>query len=492
MRSDPRVELVLGGPGAGKTTHLLDIVQHEIANGVSPRDIAFVSFTRAAADEAAERAGSKFGFSPEDLPWFRTIHSLAYQRLQLTREDVMDARDYRAFGNLVGERLSGSYDTEVAIPSGSNGDMMLRISDYANTCNLSLQDAWHSLAEPVDWWALKRFDAAYRAYKADMGKVDFTDMLLSYINEGEPTNVKVAVIDEAQDLTPMQWSVVERAFGRAERIYICGDDDQAIYRWAGSDVNYFLGISDNPTVLPVSHRLPRAVYNVAQSVAKRISRRYAKDYRPTDKAGTVAYHLNPDSVDLSEGSWLLLARNKYKLQYLEQMVREAGYNYRTRNSTAIDPDDVATMKLWEDIRKGRITKISSGEVRTLHKAIGLPVPAIKELNDYDPKQFFSGPLNWPWYDALAGIPRARLDYYMSVVRRGEKLTEEPRIRIETIHGVKGAEADNVLLMTDMTARTSQGYDLDPDSEHRVFYVGVTRARQSLHIVVPQGDTGYPL
>lgn len=492
MHNDERVRLILGGPGSGKTTFLLDTVEREIADGVSPRDIAFVSFTKAAANEAAKRAAAKFGFGADELPWFRTIHSLAYQNLALSRDEVIDRRDYREFGELVGERLTGAYDTDSPVPTGGPGDIMLRICDYAGTTGLTLEDAWHELNEAIDWHALKRFDAAYRGYKADMGKIDFTDMLLLYAEQGDPLNIEVAIIDEAQDLTPAQWRAAEHAFSRAKRIYICGDDDQAIYKWAGADVNYFLNISKTPQVLPFSHRLPVSVYELANEVAGRISRRYTKVYKPTDREGTVSYHHNPEGVDLSEGSWLLLARNKYKLIGLEEMVRDQGVNYRTKSGNAIDKKDVEVIVLWERIRSGKITNLTAAEVRLLHKAIGLPVPALREVDDYDPKKFFSGPMKWPWYDALANITQSRRDYYMACIRRGEKITAEPRIRIETIHGVKGAEADHVLLLSDMSTRTAVGYDQEPDSEHRVFYVGITRARKSLHIIMPQGGMGYPL
>jgi superfamily I DNA/RNA helicase len=62
------------------------------------------------------------------------------------------------------------------------------------------------------------------------------------------------------------------------------------------------------------------------------------------------------------------------------------------------------------------------------------------------------------------------------------LTSEPRIRLSTIHGVKGAEADHVYLLTAMSRMVQQSLETEPDSERRVWYVGVTRAKQSLTLV----------
>ena len=60
------------------------------------------------------------------------------------------------------------------------------------------------------------------------------------------------------------------------------------------------------------------------------------------------------------------------------------------------------------------------------------------------------------------------------------------IRITTIHAAKGGEADNVMLLTDMSQRSKEALDNEPDDEHRVFYVGATHAKQALHIIDPTG------
>ena len=57
------MRLILGGPGTGKTTRLLDIVAEEIEKGTSPERIAFVSFTRKATEEAQDRAIKKFNLT---------------------------------------------------------------------------------------------------------------------------------------------------------------------------------------------------------------------------------------------------------------------------------------------------------------------------------------------------------------------------------------------------------------------------------------------
>ena len=75
------------------------------------------------------------------------------------------------------------------------------------------------------------------------------------------------------------------------------------------------------------------------------------------------------------------------------------------------------------------------------------------------------------------------------------MTDEPRIRISTIHSAKGAQADNVMLLTD-TMRRSYSMWRKFENEHldeaRVFYVGLTRALQHLHLIHPMYSRGYQI
>ena len=67
---------IFGPPGTGKTTTLLNMVDEALENGTSPHRIAFLAFTRKAANEAKERAAERFGLDPKkDLVHFRTLRS---------------------------------------------------------------------------------------------------------------------------------------------------------------------------------------------------------------------------------------------------------------------------------------------------------------------------------------------------------------------------------------------------------------------------------
>ena len=61
----------------------------------------------------------------------------------------------------------------------------------------------------------------------------------------ETTNkFEVLFIDEAQDLSLLQWEMVRKIWARAGKTYIAGDDDQAIFKWAGADVDHFIALKE--------------------------------------------------------------------------------------------------------------------------------------------------------------------------------------------------------------------------------------------------------
>src|SRR5262245_23369543 len=94
----PQVTKVFVPPGCGKTTRCLSIVEKYLAAGVKPQKIAFISFTKKAAEEAKERAKKRFGFDDQDLPYFRTIHSLVFRQLNMKRDEVLQWRHLRELG----------------------------------------------------------------------------------------------------------------------------------------------------------------------------------------------------------------------------------------------------------------------------------------------------------------------------------------------------------------------------------------------------------
>ena len=99
--------------------------------------------------------------------------------------------------------------------------------------------------------------------------------------------LEVVFIDEAQDLSPFQWEMVRILEQNCKTIYVAGDDDQAIFRYAGADVDYFIGLEGDVTVLNQSFRIPSLHHRLSQSVISTVVGRRKKEFFPRAEEGTV-------------------------------------------------------------------------------------------------------------------------------------------------------------------------------------------------------------
>jgi hypothetical protein len=201
-----------------------------------------------------------------------------------------------------------------------------------------------------------------------------------------------------------------------------------------------------------------------------------------------------------DGSWLWLARNTVSLKDIEELLRHHNVPYQTKIGTSIKPLHVATIQIWEALRKGKEVSVQDALLCYDHIKVGegLARDAKKKLNKLKDEMLTIELLTKDyglqrqdiWHDALTNIKIEQREYYLSMMRRGVKLTEAPLHTISTIHGAKGAEADNVVLLSDMGKNTFDAYSKNPDDERRVFYVGVTRSKRNLFIVEPTGLRGF--
>lgn len=488
--------LVLGGPGCGKTTKLLDILESVLGQGFAPSDIAFLAFTRKAAHEARDRAAKRFQLAEDDLPYFKTLHALAFHQLGLTTGEVMGPTDYQAISMALGYAVSAPDDeTGVNTTPDKAGDQQAYLEQISRLTETPL-DVVCAQYMTQRYWDVRLYADTLSAYKRSRSSFDFTDMLEKFYREGPFPNFKIVFVDEAQDLSPLQWKLVKKLFAGAEQVYIGGDDDQAIYEWSGADVKQFLSLDGAKIILPKSHRLPKLIFDKAESILQRIGSRYAKDWAPARDGGTIEKYGSAGLVDLSvPGSWYLLSRNRYMLSPLVRHLRESGYPYILYGKSSVENATVNAIKCWEALRKGipqseeRVRDLVS-RFRSGHGAV---VRGTSESNEvsYDHLQGITLDKSEDWMTAIRMTDLER-EYYRAVLRRKESLTDTPRITVSTIHQVKGGEADHVLLTTDMAASCYKSLQYNPDSEHRVFYVGATRAKQSLHITFPQTTKSYTL
>jgi len=490
---------IFGPPGTGKTTTLIDIIKKSIQDGMDPTKIAFMSFSRKAATEARDRAAIELGLDTKQMIYFRTLHSLAFTWLGLDTKKVFKGSDYNDLGKLVGLEFRSAPTLNLEegplFQIGAGGDKYLSLVQMARVREVSLEqqfnDAWdHTL----HWQELKKLDKAYKDYKDVKNKLDFVDMIQKFIEEGTSPKFDLLIIDEAQDLAPLQWRMVKEVLvPNSKKVYYAGDDDQAIYTWMGVRVSDFLNSCEDKLFLTRSFRVPSAVHDFSQSLIKKVSTRQTKDWQPTKKDGTITWHRDILDVDLTSGEWLVLARTNYITNKVCNRLKEDGYLYwREGTGWSISPNVINGIEVWLKLCKNQ--SLSASELKNFAKILNpniISKSGRRTLSSLDPEQTYtlndiieSCSLNvsheTPWQKVLK-VSDQETAYIMSVRRRGERiLTGTPRIRISTIHKAKGGEADNVALLLDSTKACVES--LDQDSEIRTFYVGATRAKKSLHII----------
>jgi superfamily I DNA/RNA helicase len=500
-------KVLLGPPGTGKTTSLIGKVEEALKAGVLPEQIAFVSFTKKAVTEAMERACKKFNLQPRHFPLFQTVHALAFRSLGCTKTNLLSKQNYLELGAWLRYDMSGQYDTGdgMLVPGAAPGDRFLFMDNIARVRCKTLRETWEQDGDDMSWDELERFGRGYAKYKERTGLMDFTDLLSTYAKEGKPSNARIVFIDEAQDLSLMQWQVLQMCYSGAELVVIAGDDDQSIYKWSGADLHTFLHLDGEKEVLGHSYRLPVEVYDKAQFIIKQVEERYEKEFTPTDRKGRVDYISSLDQLNLKEGEQtLILVRNVYLLPQVYEYVKRLGYTYTGRHGVAsVKPGHVQAIRAWERMRRGGdVTYMEAQEIyenlrigSVLARGGKAKLDQTEEIEvgyTWETLRDHYGLLKKPvWHEALEGIPQEQREYYVSVLRSGRKISAEPTISVNTIHGVKGGEAPHVVIISDMSKRTFMEMQKDMDSEHRVAFVGVTRAKERLTIVLPRSKYSYP-
>ena len=174
--------IVLGPPGTGKTETLLREVEKYLKT-TDPNRIGYFSFTQKAAYEARDRAMEKFNLSEDDLPYFRTLHSLAFRRLGIKEENVMQREHYAKVGRETGLPVDyNEWDDEMTGLFTTKSDY-LRIIQLAKLKNITLEQQYNlkEHTQDVSVQKLKNLSSELESYKKAHGLIDYNDMILDFI-----------------------------------------------------------------------------------------------------------------------------------------------------------------------------------------------------------------------------------------------------------------------------------------------------------------------
>ena len=488
---------LFGPPGTGKTTKLLKYVKTFLKLGTPIDKIGYFAFTTKAANEAIDRMlDYHTAFERKDLKHFRTLHSLAFNQLGMKKAQVMQEEHYEDIGKKLGIEVTVYSNGEESTGFINSDSEYFNLINAARIKNISIEDEYNTdmYSQDLDKRLLQIISDEVQNYKDAYKLIDFTDMIEKFNVSKLCPKFDVSFVDEAQDLSPIQWQMVDIIKKNSKYIILAGDDDQAIYGWAGADVKKFQQkFSKKDIILPQSYRVPLKVQHIADKILDLIpdDRRIKKQWQARKEVGDVNYIQSLEDVPLDEGNWLVLARYNDKLNRLKPALRERGiyFEFKDRKSYKI----ILFRTIINYIRWQKGDDLSLSEVKDIFEYTNTE-EELTEERMYN-LQEFGYDKNIPWYDEFTSDYEECL-YIREMLSNGEQLRKNPRVKLSTIHSAKGGEADNVLLILDNTKTIRDALEKNSDKqdeEHRVWYVGVTRTKQNLYIMAAKKeDQGYDI
>ncbi len=257
---------VLAGPGAGKTTALVELVVDRVENGgLSPDQILVLTFSRKAAQEVRSRIARRLARTTRTTPAM-TFHAFCYALLRAEQSPTDFANPIRLLSApendaMISEVLAGvDADQWPAVlrPALRTRGLASELrSLIASARALGMDDAdlaqVASQVERDDWKSAARFFDEVTAVAALANTIDHTDLIFAVVNALKDPEVRdrwraklaLVVVDEYQDTDPLQVELLQALAGDGRDLVVVGDPYQSIYGFRGADVR---GIVDFPDV----------------------------------------------------------------------------------------------------------------------------------------------------------------------------------------------------------------------------------------------------
>ena len=384
--------------------------------------------------------------------------------------------------------------------------------------------------------SIRSFEQKWTDWKHQCGYIDFTDLLYAGLDlETAPGDPSVIACDESQDFGKIEMQILRKWGIQAAELLLVGDFHQCLYNFRGSDPYNMIIVGITPRVLSQSYRIPKAVHTIAMRWMKRTGLPQV-DYNPRDADGIITYGTvtykeagtelgfikNVRTYIDAEKSVMLMASCQYMLVPALGALQEHGMAYHNpwrptngrwnplapkkgstfaekvlmflRPSDNVWGDDarfwsVSDMKSWAKILPARDVFKPGGKVGIERCAESLTDEVLaRSMQEWFTSEALEHILNCDdgWYMDKAKGGEISKPFVQTIVKNFgfTALREEPRIIVGTIHSLKGSEADVCMLWPDI-APAAYYSETDNSAEiARMFYVGVTRAREELVLMPP--------
>jgi superfamily I DNA/RNA helicase len=365
----------------------------------------------------------------------------------------------------------------------------------------------------------------YEAAKRLESRMDFTDMLCRFVGlRHNPEDGPVAVdpdgviphevvgwiFDEAQDASKLLDMACRRLVtgDSCKWAWLLGDPYQVLYSWAGASSDHFMGWdAAKQHIAEKSWRCAPPIMAVGERCLQRLPDYWDRGIKPADHDGKVVESENfeDDLQDLDPNvETLVVARTNRNVSRIQHILEDLGMPHRRVKAKdgaynrdlgmgglwSLQHGEAITGEQWSCVLEMLPTKTTDGRVWLERGSKAKWNKGQKNAFDriYPEDLTLLGATDH-LRDAIAsgawsGLPDGGTKWVRAAKRFGVEAVSKPKIRIGTVHSVKGQEASKVILLTSVGGRIRQSEEDDPvrfAEERRIEYVACTRAKHELVI-----------
>ncbi|TVQ89253.1 MAG: ATP-dependent helicase [Deltaproteobacteria bacterium] len=358
------VQLVVAGAGTGKTRTLVHRVAWLVDEGVDPRDIVLLTFTRRAAREMLDRASAMVGDQAKAVRG-GTFHSFAVSALRRHADALGYSRDFTVLDRADAEALVGLVRGEVGLGgrerrAPQRRTLLKLVSKQINTGRplADLIDA--SYPQYLEFAPeIERLAVRYTERKREQNVMDFDDLLVRMVEllrdhpdrrEHLARGVRYLLVDEYQDTNRLQAEITGLLSYLHGNLMVVGDEAQSIYGFRGADVRNILDFTElfphaEVIRLEQNYRSVQPVLDLANGVLQSAAEGYGKvlfserssperpelvtTYDEQEQASYLAQRVQERKAEgLDYRSQAVLFRSGYHSNLLEVELQRAGVAFR--------------------------------------------------------------------------------------------------------------------------------------------------------------------